>query len=109
MIPVVESDFIFSAIAEESGLLGASAVLILYLLLCVRGFATAARAKSDSAAFAAVGLTSALAFQAFLIVGGVTKLLPLTGVTLPFMSQGGTSLLASFIVVGLLLLSLIHI
>lgn len=103
LIPVVESDFIFSAIAEESGLLGASAVLILYLLLCVRGFATAARAKSDSAAFAAVGLTSALAFQAFLIVGGVTKLLPLTGVTLPFMSQGGTSLLASFIVVGLLL------
>ena len=102
-IPVVESDFIFSAVAEECGLLGGSAVLICYLLLCVRGFATAARAKSDSAAFAAVGLTSALAFQAFLIVGGVTKLLPLTGVTLPFMSQGGTSLLASFIIVGLLL------
>ena len=102
-IPVVESDFIFSAGAEECGLLGGSAVLICYLLLCVRGFATAARAKSDSAAFAAVGLTSALAFQAFLIVGGVTKLLPLTGVTLPFMSQGGTSLLASFIIVGLLL------
>ena len=102
-IPVVESDFIFSAVAEECGLLGGSAVLICYLLLCVRGFATAARAKSDSAAFSAVGLTSALAFQAFLIVGGVTKLLPLTGVTLPFMSQGGTSLLASFIIVGLLL------
>ena len=103
LIPVVESDFMFSAIGEELGLLGASAVLILYLLLCVRGLATAARAKSDSSAFAAVGLTSALCFQAFLIVGGVTKLLPLTGVTLPFMSQGGTSLLASFIVVGLLL------
>ena len=102
-IPVVESDFIFSAIGEEAGLLGGAAVLIAYLLLCVRGFATAARAKSDAAAFAAVGLTSAIAFQAFLIVGGVTKLLPLTGVTLPFMSQGGTSLLASFIVVGLLL------
>lgn len=103
LIPVVESDFIFSAIGEEMGLLGASAVLIAYLLLCVRGFATAARAKSDASAFAAVGLTSALTFQAFLIVGGVTKLLPLTGVTLPFMSQGGTSLLASFIAVGLLL------
>ena len=102
-IPVVESDFIFSAIAEESGLLGGAAVLICFLLLAVRGFATAARAKSDSAAFAAVGLTSALCFQAFLIVGGVTKLLPLTGVTLPFMSQGGTSLLASFLIVGLLL------
>ncbi len=103
LIPVVESDFIFAAIGEESGLLGASAILICYLLFCVRGLATAARAKSDSAAFAAVGLTSAISFQAFLIVGGVTKLLPLTGVTLPFMSQGGTSLLASFIVVGLLL------
>ncbi len=102
-IPVVESDFIFSAIAEESGLLGSAAVLICFLLLAVRGFATAARAKSDSAAFAAVGLTSALCFQAFLIVAGVTKLMPLTGVTLPFMSQGGTSLLASFLIVGLLL------
>ena len=102
-IPVVESDFIFSAIGEEMGLLGGSAVLILFLLLCVRGFATAARAKSDSSAFAAVGLTSALCFQAFLIVGGDTKFLPLTGVTLPFMSQGGTSLLASFIIVALLL------
>ena len=103
VIPVVESDFIFSAIGEEMGLLGGAGVLMLYLLLCVRGFATAARAKSDTSAFAAVGLTSAICFQAFLIVGGVTKLLPLTGVTLPFMSQGGTSLLASFIIVGLLL------
>ena len=103
LIPVVESDFIFSAVGEELGLLGASGILILYLLLCVRGFATAARAKSGTSAFAAVGLTTALCFQAFLIVGGVTKLLPLTGVTLPFMSQGGTSLLASFVIVGLLL------
>ena len=103
LIPVVSSDFIFSAIGEEMGLLGASGVLMLYLLLGVRGFATAARAKSDTSAFAAVGLTSAVVFQAFLIVGGVTKLLPLTGVTLPFVSQGGTSLLACFIIVGLLL------
>ena len=103
LIPVVSSDFIFSAIAEETGLLGASGLLMLYLLLGVRGFATAARAKSDTSAFAAVGLTSAVVFQAFLIVGGVTKLLPLTGVTLPFVSQGGTSLLACFIIVGLLL------
>jgi len=103
LIPVVESDFIFSAIAEEMGLLGSTAVLVLFMLFCVRGFATAARAKSDSSAFAAVGLTSVIGFQAFLIVGGVTKLLPLTGVTLPFMSQGGSSLLSSFIIVGLLL------
>ena len=102
-IPFVQSDFIFSAIGEEMGLLGSSAVLIMFLLFCVRGLATAARAKSDCSAFAAVGLTCAISFQAFLIVAGVTKLLPLTGVTLPFMSQGGTSLLASFVIVGLLL------
>ena len=103
LIPVVESDFIFSAVAEEMGLLGSSAVLLLFMLLAIRGFATAARAKSDMSAFTAVGLTAALSFQAFLIVGGVTKLLPLTGVTLPFMSRGGSSLLSSFIIVGLLL------
>lgn len=103
LIPVVSSDFIFSAIGEEMGLLGGSAVLICFMLLAVRGFATAARAKSDVSAFTAAGLTCAIVFQAFLIVGGVTRLLPLTGVTLPFMSQGGSSLLASFIIVGLLL------
>ena len=102
-IPVVESDFIFSAIAEEMGLLGSSAILILFMLFAVRGLTTAARAKSDLAAFSATGLTAAISFQAFLIVGGVTRLIPLTGVTLPFMSQGGSSLLASFIIVGFLL------
>ena len=102
-VPIVESDFIFSAIGEEMGLLGASAILIAYMLFAVRGFATAARAKSDVAAFMAVGLTASISFQAFLIVGGVTKLLPMTGVTLPFMSQGGSSLLSSFIAVALLL------
>ena len=103
LIPIVESDFIFDAIAEELGLLGASAVLMLYVLFTVRGFATAARARSDVDAFSAAGLTAAIALQAFVIVGGVTRLIPLTGVTLPFMSQGGSSLLASFIIVGLLL------
>ena len=103
LIPVVESDFIFPAIAEEIGLLGASAVVLLFMLFTVRGFLTAARAKSDLAAFMAVGLTSSISLQAFLIIGGTTKLIPLTGVTLPFMSQGGSSLLASFVIVGLLL------
>lgn len=102
-IPVVESDFIFSAIGEEMGLLGGGAVLILFMLFAVRGLTTAARAKSDLAAFSATGLTAAISFQAFLIVGGVTRLIPLTGVTLPFMSQGGSSLLASFVIVALLL------
>ena len=103
LIPVVASDFIFSAIGEEMGLLGASAVIIAFMLFAVRGIATAARAKSDVSAFTAAGLTCAVSFQAFLIIAGVTKLLPLTGVTLPFMSQGGSSLVSSFIIVGLLL------
>ncbi len=102
-IPVVESDFIFAAIGEEMGLLGGSAILLLFILFAVRGLTTAARAKSDLAAFSATGLTAAISFQAFLIVGGVTRLIPLTGVTLPFMSQGGSSLLASFIIVALLM------
>ena len=83
--------------------MGASAVLICYILLGIRGLTTAARAKTDVAAFAAAGLSASLVIQAFIIVGGTTKLLPLTGVTLPFISQGGSSLLASFIIVGLLL------
>ena len=103
IIPVVASDMIFAAIGEEMGLLGGSAVLLLFMLFAVRGLTTAARAKSDLAAFSATGLTAAISFQAFTIVGGVTKLIPLTGVTLPFMSQGGSSLLASFVIVGLLL------
>ena len=102
-IPVVESDFIFAAIAEEIGLLGAAGVLLLFLCFAIRGFVTAARAKSDVSSFVAVGLTSIIVLQAFIIVGGVTRLIPLTGLTLPFISQGGSSLLASFIIVGFLL------
>lgn len=102
-IPVVESDFIFALISEEIGLLGAAGVLLLFLCFAVRGFVTAARAKSDVSSFVAVGLTAMIVLQAFIIVGGVTRLIPLTGLTLPFISQGGSSLLASFIAVGFLL------
>lgn len=102
-IPVVESDFIFAAIAEEIGLLGAAGVLLLFLCFAIRGFVTAARAKSDVSSFVAVGLTSIIVLQAFIIVGGITRLIPLTGITLPFISQGGSSLLASFIIVGFLM------
>ncbi|MFR3091100.1 MAG: FtsW/RodA/SpoVE family cell cycle protein [Eggerthella lenta] len=76
------------------------------MFLCFRArarFVTAARAKSDVSSFVAVGLTSMIVLQAFIIVGGVTRLIPLTGLTLPFISQGGSSLLASFIIVGFLL------
>ncbi len=102
-IPVVESDFIFAAISEETGLLGAAGLLLLYLSFAIRGYITAARAKSDFSSLAAAGLTTTIVLQAFIIVGGVTRLIPLTGLTLPFVSQGGSSLLASFIAVGLLL------
>lgn len=102
-IPVVESDFIFAAIGEETGLLGAAGLLLLYLCFAIRGMVTAARAKSDVSSFTAVGLTAIIILQAFIIVGGVTRLIPLTGLTLPFVSQGGSSLLASFISVGLLM------
>ena len=102
-IPVVESDFIFACIAEEAGFLGASALLLLFLCLAIRGLVTAARAKSDISSLIAVGATAILVVQAFIIVGGVTKFIPLTGLTLPFVSQGGSSLLAGFILVALLL------
>ena len=102
-IPVVESDFIFAAIAEELGLLGAAGILLLFLSFAIRGMVVAARAKSDVSSLIATGLTTIIVVQAFIIVGGVTRLIPLTGLTLPFISQGGSSLLASFIIVGFLL------
>lgn len=102
-IPYVESDFIFAAIGEETGLLGAAGMLLLYLCFAIRGILTAARAKSDFSSFTAVGATSIVILGAFIIVGGVTRLIPLTGITLPFVSQGGSSLLAGFIIVALLL------
>lgn len=102
-IPIVESDFIFSAIAEEAGLLGAAGVLLLYLCFAIRGILISVRAKSDVSPFMAVGFTAVIVLQAFIIVGGVTRLIPLTGLTLPFVSQGGSSLLASFIILGFLL------
>ena len=102
-IPFVETDFIFAAIGEELGLLGGAALIVAYLLICMRGLATAARARSDMAAFTATGLVAALGLQTFVIIGGVTRLIPLTGITLPFVSYGGSSMLANFMILGLLL------
>ena len=92
-----------AAIAEEAGLLGAAGVLLLYLCFAIRGILISVRAKSDVSSFMAVGFTAVIVLQAFIIVGGVTRLIPLTGLTLPFVSQGGSSLLASFIILGFLL------
>ncbi|MDO4182078.1 MAG: FtsW/RodA/SpoVE family cell cycle protein [Coriobacteriia bacterium] len=102
-IPIVESDFIFASIAEEMGLLGGAGLLLLYLCFAIRSFTVAARAKTDVSCFIAAGLTAIVVLQAFIIVGGVTRLIPLTGLALPFVAQGGSSLLSNFIIVGLLL------
>ncbi|NTW29466.1 MAG: FtsW/RodA/SpoVE family cell cycle protein [Coriobacteriia bacterium] len=102
-IPFVATDFVFSAIGEELGLLGGAAIVLCFLVFAIRGLATASRAKTDMAAFTAAGLVAAIVLQAFVIIGGVSKLIPLTGVTLPFISYGGSSLLSSFIALGLLL------
>jgi peptidoglycan glycosyltransferase len=102
-IPFVVTDFIFSAIGEELGLLGGVALVVGYLVMCLRGLATAVRARSDMAALTAVGLVATLGLQTFVIVGGVTRLIPLTGITLPFVSYGGSSVLTNFILLGLLM------
>ncbi len=102
-IPFVETDFIFTAIAEELGLLAGAALIIAYLAFCLRGLATASRARSDVAALAATGLVATFGLQAFVIIGGVTRLIPLTGITLPFVSYGGSSILSNFILLGLLM------
>lgn len=102
-IPSVTTDFIFSAVGEELGLLGAVAVVLMYVMLVARGIKVAILHRDDFGKLLAVGLTSVIALQAFIIMGGVTRLIPLTGITLPFMSYGGSSLLANFILLGLLL------
>jgi peptidoglycan glycosyltransferase len=99
----VQTDFIFAALAEEIGLIGAFALLGMALALVVRGLRTAILAHDDFSAMLAVGLTTAVGLQTLIIVAGNVKLIPLTGVTLPFVSYGGSSLLASFVIVGLLL------
>ncbi|RYD04587.1 hypothetical protein N752_14535 [Desulforamulus aquiferis] len=103
LIPAVHTDFIFSAIGEELGLLGACAVIILYMCFVFRGLMIALAAKDDFTALLATGITSLMCLQTFIIIAGVIKLLPLTGVTLPFISYGGSSLVANFILLGLLL------
>lgn len=103
VLPVSTSDFIFAAIGEELGLFGTVAVLSAYLLLIGSGLRAALRARSEFAKLAATGLTAMLGFQAFFIMAGIERLLPLTGVTLPFVSYGGSSLVANYALLALLM------
>jgi cell division protein FtsW (lipid II flippase) len=102
LIPFAATDFIFAAIGEELGLLGTTAVLLLVLVLVGKGLRVGLRAPDGFSTLLAVGLSTLVALQAFVIVGGVTRLIPLTGVTLPFVSYGGSSLISNFVLLALL-------
>jgi len=104
IIPVVHSDFAFAAIAEEWGLVGTLSVIAALATLVIRGMRIAALASHPFRTLLAAGLSVLLGVQSLLIMGGVLKIVPLTGVTLPFVSYGGSSLLTSFVIVGLLLI-----
>jgi cell division protein FtsW (lipid II flippase) len=104
LLPAAETDTIYALIVNEVGLFGACGVLLVYLLIAARGFKIALLAGDGFSKLLATGLTAVFAIQAFVIVGGVTRAIPLTGVTLPFISYGGSSIVANFVLLALLLL-----
>lgn len=101
-IPEVETDFIFSAICEEMGIFGGAAIVLLYFILTYRGIKIALSIRNTFIKVMALGVTLVFGFQTFIIVGGVIKLIPLSGITLPFVSYGGSSLVVSFVALGIL-------
>ena len=106
IIPDLHTDFVYSAIAQELGLVGAAGLLLLYMLFVVRGMRIALRAEDGFSKLLAAGLTFGFGFQTFIILGGILRVVPLTGITLPFVSYGGSSIVANFLVLaGLLLVS----
>ena len=102
-IPLASSDFIFAAIGEELGMIGTLAIVIAFLLIVGAGYRIAIDSQRPFQKLFAAGLTTILGLQTFIIIGGVTRLLPLTGITLPFVSYGGSSLVANFVILALLL------
>lgn len=103
LTPLAKSDMIAAALGEEIGVLGLMAIIMAYALLVARGFKTAVTSPDGFGKLLAAGLSFVFALQVFAIIGGVTRLLPLTGLTTPFMSQGGSSLIANWIIIGILL------
>jgi cell division protein FtsW (lipid II flippase) len=104
IIPAVQTDGIYAAWSDETGLAGAAGLLLIYLLFAYRGFKIATLADDSFSKLLACGLTFSFTLQAFLIVGGITRLIPLTGVTLPFVSYGGSSIVSNFLMLALLLM-----
>jgi len=104
LIPFLQTDFVYSAIAQELGLIGAAAVLLCFLALVARGMRVALIAHDGFSKLLAAGLSFGFALQTFIIVGGVLRLVPLTGITLPFVSYGGSSIVSNFVMLALLML-----
>jgi len=103
IVPLAESDYIVASLGEELGLVGLFAILALYLLLVARGFRIGFNGSDDFGRLLAVGLSFVIALQVFVVIGGVTRVIPLTGLTTPFLAAGGSSLVANWIIVALLL------
>jgi cell division protein FtsW (lipid II flippase) len=103
LVPYANTDFVVAALGEELGLTGVFAILLLYALLIERGLRTAVAVKDPFGQLLAAGLTITLAIQVFVIIGGVTRLIPLTGLTTPFLSYGGSSLVANWVIIAILL------
>jgi cell division protein FtsW (lipid II flippase) len=101
--PLVQSDFVFTAFGEELGLAGVMALLLIYGLMVQRGLRTALMIKDPFSKLLAGGLSFMLALQIFVIVGGVTRLIPMTGITTPLLSQGGSSLIGTWVMLAILI------
>jgi cell division protein FtsW (lipid II flippase) len=103
LVPLAKSDYIVAALGEELGLIGVFAILALYLLLVSRGFRVGYLGTEDFGRLLASGLAFVIALQVFVVIGGLTRIIPVTGLTTPFLAAGGSSLVANWMIVALIL------